>query len=624
MECDMAEGMLGGILGEEDQKPEIEASETFAGADAFAAAVAAKLAGSDPEVARDTSAFLKKQAQILETQNQHLKEEHEARLHYLRGQAREVDIRRFGLRLRVGFQLFIALVATVIGVGVAIMIDDAVTSRRVVIEPFHTPPTLVANGIDGSVVAAGLLDEISHLQAATRSTAEKRDLTNAWTNDVKLAVPETGVTIGEISRILRARFGHDLHLYGDLVTTVSGQTLTVRGDGLAPKAFTGAAADLTKLTTAAAEYVYAQSAPALWAYYLEGANRNQEAIAFCRAAYSNASDVDRPFLLNVWANAINTTGGDPREALKLYRAALKLKPNFWIGYNNVINSLWGLGDEEGAWRAGEELRKKAGGRPGAAPETEYQNWDDLTWNLQVWRDVMVGDLNSGGGTNTTAEGPQIAAIEVRMHDWAAAELALGTTNSDENDPTIVAISHFVRGRLAAEAGDVELAANEMEAFGSGYADPIVRFNYPGQDCWIAPAEEAAGRRNKADAAFKAGGTFVNCYRFRADILDSRGDWVGAQKAYEEAVALAPDLPAAYYSWGVALLRHGDHAGGEAKLRDANKRGPHWADPLKVLGDLLAKQGNAKDALAKYDEAIQYAPNWKELRAAREALTKHAG
>ena len=117
---------------------------------------------------------------------------------------------------------------------------------------------------------------------------------------------------------------------------------------------------------------------------------------------------------------------------------------------------------------------------------------------------------------------------------------------------------------------------------------------------------------------------MNCYRFRADILDSRGDWAGAQKAYEEAVALAPDLPAAYYSWGVALLKHGDYAGGEAKVKDANKRGPHWADPLKVWGDLLAKQGNAKDALAKYDPALQYAPNWKELKAAREALTKHAG
>jgi hypothetical protein len=60
----MAEGMLGGILGDKEEKPEVEAPEALAGAEAFASAVAAKLAGNDPEVARDTSAFLKKQAQL--------------------------------------------------------------------------------------------------------------------------------------------------------------------------------------------------------------------------------------------------------------------------------------------------------------------------------------------------------------------------------------------------------------------------------------------------------------------------------------------------------------------------------------------------------------------------------
>jgi hypothetical protein len=54
------------------------------------------------------------------------------------------------------------------------------------------------------------------------------------------------------------------------------------------------------------------------------------------------------------------------------------------------------------------------------------------------------------------------------------------------------------------------------------------------------------------------------------------------------VALAPDVPAAYYSWGVALARHGDLMGAEAKLMDANERGPRWADPLKALGDVLAE------------------------------------
>ncbi len=37
-----------------------------------------------------------------------------------------------------------------------------------------------------------------------------------------------------------------------------------------------------------------------------------------------------------------------------------------------------------------------------------------------------------------------------------------------------------------------------------------------------------------------------------------------------------------------------------KLKDANQRGPHWADPLKAWGDVLAKQGKTKEALVKYD------------------------
>jgi len=83
----------------------------------------------------------------------------------------------------------------------------------------------------------------------------------------------------------------------------------------------------------------------------------------------------------------------------------------------------------------------------------------------------------------------------------------------------------------------------------------------------------------------------------------------------------PDLPAGYYSWGLALARHGDLAGAIEKLKDANQRGPHWADPLKAWGDVLARQERPKEALTKYDEALSYAPNWKQLKEARESAAK---
>jgi tetratricopeptide (TPR) repeat protein len=94
---------------------------------------------------------------------------------------------------------------------------------------------------------------------------------------------------------------------------------------------------------------------------------------------------------------------------------------------------------------------------------------------------------------------------------------------------------------------------------------------------------------------------------------------GANRAYRDAVALAPDLPAAYYSWGLALARNGELIDAEARLKDAHQRGPHWADPLKAWGDVLVRQGKSKEALLKYDEALLYAPNWATLKAVRDAL-----
>jgi tetratricopeptide (TPR) repeat protein len=617
----MAEGLLGGILGEEENKPDVEPPEPPIGADAFAAAVAARLAGTDPEVARETAAFLRDQSRLVNIQAAHLKDEHAARLQYLRGQAREVDIRRLGLRLRVGFQLFVALLATAIGIALLVMVRDAVTSRQVVVEPFRIPSTLAAHGIDGAIVASGLLDELGRLQDATRSTSVARGLAGAWTGDIKLAVPETGISLGEISRLLRDRFGHDVHIDGDLVgTPAGGLSLTVRGNGVPPKTIDGSATDLRKLTVAAAEYVYSMSQPARWASYLNTHARYEESIAFCKSAVGSAETAERATLLTRWAVAVENSGGSVRESLGLERAAAKLQPDNWIAHNNIQNDLMALADEEGAWQAGEEMRKVAGGRPGRAPDTYYQNWDYLTWNLEPWLESAVADAeaNAGAGTQIVSDGPIIADVELRLHDPEAADLALKTATEDPDDLPGNALAHNVRGREALESGDTATAVVEMEAYGVAFANPAVSSQNPGYQCWIAPAEEAAGHPDKADALLKSAGTFVDCYRFRADVIDGRGNWPGAQKAYAEAVALAPDLPAAYYSWGVALARHGDLAGAETKLIEANKRGPHWADPLKVWGDVLLKQGNIREALAKYDQALKYAPNWKQLKEARQA------
>jgi tetratricopeptide (TPR) repeat protein len=627
----VAEGIVAGVLGEEDEKPDTEAASPMAGADAFAAAVAAIASRQDPQVALDTSSFLQNQSELLKVQKRYLEQEHGARLHYLRGQAREIDIRRFGLYMRVGFQVFIGLFATAIGIGILIMLYDAVLSRSVVIDEFDVAPNVAIDVPSGKIVASGLLDVLTRIQAATRSSAERRSLSNAWTNDIAIEVPETGVSIGQFERALKARFGHDQHVEGDLTKTqAGGLALTVRGSGILPRTFVDEARDLDKLSVQAGEYVYGQSQPGLWAAYLANSDRSEDAIHFAQAAYATADIKEKPFLLNYWGNALIDRGGEGAnlEALALYRGALRLKPDFWIGYNNVMSALNGLGQEEGKVRVGEQMKKVAGGRPGRAPENFYQNYDEVIWDLPAMLASEVVDLNSHGGTGTTtsssgAENLRVAQIEAQLHDVTAATLRLKTTTVDVQNPSDVAAAADARALLAEETGDLKQAAREWDNLAAAYADKRVSNTVPQYMCNAAVTYQRTGQAAKADAALEppGGRTMMDCFRFRADVLELRGDWAGAQTWYEKAVKLGPSLPSGYYSWGVALAKHGDLEGAAEKFKEANRRGPHWADPLKAWGDVLVKQGKSKQAQEKYQEALSYAPNWVALRDAQEAAKR---
>jgi tetratricopeptide (TPR) repeat protein len=627
----MAYGLLGGILGGEDDKSEATASATLAAAEAFAAAVAAKFSGNDPEVARKTVDFLSEQTELLKAQKEYLKDEHALRLAHLSNQVRAENVRQLGMRVRIGLHVFIALIAIGIAVGVAIMIHDAIESRSVVIDPFDIAPNVAAQVPSGKIVAAGLLDVLTRIQAATRSRAKHRSLSSAWTNDIAIDVPETGISIGQLERMMKARFGRDQHIDGDLaLSETGGLALTVRGAGILPKTFTDEARHLDKLLTQAGEYVYGQSQPGLFAAYLANNDRNDEAIRFSQTAYARADSSERPYVLNYWANAIAGKGaeGAMREALPLYREALRRKPDYWTAYNNIMYALNGLGDEEGVVRVSKQLALAAGGRPGRAPEHEYQNYDRTVWDLPAERAEAIADVESHSGIGTTgsaggAENLQIAQYEAQMHDVEAATLRLNTTPVDAKDVPDVAQATFVRALLAEEKGDPKAAAQEWDAYVGAYANPSVRTNDPHTICYAAPSYEKTGQSAKAEAALNAVGTLtlVDCYRFRGDILDLRGDWPNAQAWYANAVKLAPSIPSGYYSWGMALARHGNLEGAAEKFKSANQLGPHWADPLKAWGDVLTRQGQRKKAIEKYDEALKYAPNWAALKDAREAATK---
>jgi AraC-like DNA-binding protein len=141
----MAEsGGVSGILGTESETPaELSIPETLTQLDPTAAALAAEASKSDPELAKKASAYFDKQSHLVEIQTEHLHEQRAVNLQLLK-------LRRFDERLRVGLRLFVILVATVIGIGGAVLIHDAVTSRSVVVEPFEAPRVLAERGFEAA------------------------------------------------------------------------------------------------------------------------------------------------------------------------------------------------------------------------------------------------------------------------------------------------------------------------------------------------------------------------------------------------------------------------------------------------------------------------------------------
>jgi hypothetical protein len=83
--------------------------------------------------------------------------------------------------------------------------------------------------------------------------------------------------------------------------------------------------------------------------------------------------------------------------------------------------------------------------------------------------------------------------------------------------------------------------------------------------------------------------------------------------YADAVALAPDLPGAYYSWGVALAKHGDLDGAAGKLKDANQKGPHWADQVSTSDGYFSSRMERQMSLPCFAASVITCSNLFERR-----------
>jgi len=637
----------------------------------LAARLAMGEAGKDPDMSARAATYLDEQTALSKAQREHLERTHalheenlqlqsqllraqhaitqrEADLHTenlklqsegLRSQHALANMQRSQLRsqrlhdrVRTVYQSVLSLVALAILTVIVYGIIDAFMDQSVVVNQFQVPPAFVAVGNNGTVVASNFLDRLHNLQVATRSHQTSLVVHDAWSNDIKLQVPDVHVTIGDIRRNLNSWLGHQIQIYGEVVQHGKQIAFTVRGTGFLAKTFTGDLGSLPTLLTDAAEYVFDQAEPYNFANYLEEHGRDVDAIALVQSAFPTASAKDKPWLLNAWGNGLSDLNQNAT-AVDKYRQAIRLDPHFWIAYANLENVQIQLGEQEAAYQTGimmERLARRGSWFSAHMPELYYSNLDQLRMDLPAVHQELVDDetAHGGQGTLTTQEAPLDAEMLARMHESRQAVFILETTPGAGSDHYVIAETHFVHGLLALDQQNYSQAATEFEAVDAiltQYPALQTDFSSP-PTCYLGLAEELVDDPVKADVAIARGGGVVDCYRFKGDIADIRGDWTQAQEDYQAAVNLAPSLPQAYESWGLALMRHGDFVNAIVKFQDANKRGPHWCDPLEHWGEALTDEGHYKEAVKKYSQAAQYTPGWGALQLhwgeALDALGQH--
>ncbi|NGO07045.1 tetratricopeptide repeat protein [Streptomyces sp. HC44] len=124
----------------------------------------------------------------------------------------------------------------------------------------------------------------------------------------------------------------------------------------------------------------------------------------------------------------------------------------------------------------------------------------------------------------------------------------------------------------------------------------------------------------ARGGFDARGQAVVCWR-RGLELANEGENARAVGEFDRAVALDPELAAAYHGRAVARSHTGDYAAAITDLDRVDELAPGRARTLMVRGEYHRVMGNHHAALGDLDRAIDIDPAMKDAWAAR-GVTRH--
>jgi tetratricopeptide (TPR) repeat protein len=608
------------------------------GAAAIEVALGRRGRGARPDPRLD--AFLDEQTRFLKLQSEHLHEQRGLQLAHLK-------VRRWKDRLSLTLQTLGVALGAVVVVAVAAMAWRAHEDHGVVIDAFSVPPELARNGLTGEVAAARFLDKLQAMQTATAaSDRPAQTFANNWGSEIKVEIPDTGLTFGEFEKLLRDRLGHVTRASGEVLKTATGVELTVRLGDAPPQTFAGPDAVFDSLAQKSAEAVYRAAQPYRYVEYLDQHGRAEEAFEVVADLAVSGPPEERGWAYAKWAFMDINDHGDAASA-RLHGAkglGFGAGSDLSDRISMVSIAVW-TGEDEPSLNISELLEAAARKR---LPGTSRFFYEDNKLLAAAWLEFILPDFKASAAdwmripsedprSSYVVVAPAMAATAYALdHDPAAARQAMTSLQGREETTYMWDIARGAFPALpgywiAAETGawpaaladartvDVWLEANKVQR-------PLYGLM---QKTWIWPLEALALAKSGDMAGAEAliGRTPPDCglcLRVRGQIAAQARDWPGAGRWFAEAVRQAPSVPNAYADWGAMLLAKGDADAAIAKLQIAHAKGPRFADPLEAWGEALMRKGDYAGAAAKFREAAAYAPHWRRNQAMLSQASAKAG
>jgi len=586
-------------------------------------ALALNAANADPSIAADARIFLRKQAALIDDQRHHLHE-----------QFKHLHLSVWEKRLGVLLRLATAVVGIALASGFALMVWDAAHSKGLIIEPFSVPPDLAQRGLTGEVVAGQLIDKLTTMTKSESSRAVQ-SYANNWGSNIKVEIPETGISIGELRNFLREWLGHDIHTSGEIFRTADGIAVTARTSGEEGATFTGKESDLDALVQRSAEHVYEVTQPYRYANYLDrnynpngAAQRVAKATQIYRRLIAGDDRKEQAWAWNGLATLQFNFYADNRKSSWYYRKALAADPDFTLVYFASSARNGPLGQEEDGFRHQREFIRRAElGTPELNPRYArsalaqakgilLSSVGDFAAAIPIEKEAAESMDSFSVLARANFINVAISGM-VRIHDPAAVRAylkALGWTGIPEG---------YIGPRFwnAMESGDWRgVLASESN------------LNAPSPDNRLLPAKRitngdfnpnlwpliAYAHARTGDIAgaerliVPLADDNAPAVRMRAMITELEGEHARADWWFARSELQTPSIPLTDLWWGQALLKRGRPDAAIEKYTRANKLGPKFADPLEGWGEALMAKNQSHLALAKFAEAEKYAPNWGRL------------